>query len=303
MKTKMNHQDKLKTKLILNPFAGKKRLDKEIETIRKILTSEKLDFELAFTQKPKDGIYLAQKAVEEGFNLIVAVGGDGTINEVVNGIIDFEEVILGIIPIGLGNDFAWMIGLGPKDIEKACKTLSNGTVKKIDVGVVNNRYFVNGVGIGFDAQVAKERLKYKGMLSGLGLYLYAVMKTLFKYKSIQANIKLDDKEININLLLIAIGVGKRCGGGFLLTPEAELDDGLFDVCVIQQIGKLKALCSLPKTLKGIHTTMPEVNMYRAKQIIVNLPVPLTGHVDGEIIEGNTYQIGLLPKKLKVMYPI
>lgn len=290
----------LKTKLILNPYAGKKRLDKEIDTIKKTLTSEGLNFDLAFTQKPKDGIYLAKKAAEEGFNLIVSVGGDGTINEVVNGIIGFEEVILGVISIGSGNDFAWMIGVCPKDIEKACKTLCHGTIKEIDVGVVNDRYFVNGLGIGFDAQVARERLKYKGILSGVSLYLYAVIKTLFKYKSTPSNIKLDDKIININSLLIAIGGGKRCGGGFLLTPEAILDDGLFDVCIIQHIGKLKALCSLPKILKGTHTTMSEVNMYRAKQISVHLPISLIAHVDGEIIEGSTYQIELLHRKLKVI---
>lgn len=290
----------LKTKLILNSYAGKKRLDKEIDTIKKTLFDQKLDFDLAFTQKPKDGIYLAKKAVEKGFNLIVAVGGDGTINEVVNGIIGFEEAILGVIPIGSGNDFAWMLGVCPKDIEKACKTLCHGTVKKLDVGMVNDRYFINGLGIGFDAQVARERLKYKGILGGVSLYLYAVIKTLFKYKSTQSNIKLDDKTININSLLIAIGGGKRCGGRFLLTPEAMLDDGLFDVCIIQQMGKLKALCSLPKTLKGTHTTMHEVNMYRAKQINVSLPVPLIAHVDGEIIEGTTYQIKLLHRKLKVI---
>ncbi len=290
----------LKTKLILNPYAGKKRLDKEIDIIKKTLSDQKLDFELAFTQKPKDGIYLAKKAAEEGFNLIVSAGGDGTINEVVNGIIGFEEVILGVIPIGLGNDFAWMLGLCPKDIEMACKTLCHGTVKKIDVGMVNDRYFVNGLGIGFDAQVARERLKYKGILRGVSLYLYAVIKTLFKYKFTPTNITLDGKTININSLLIAIGGGKRCGGGFLLTPEAILDDGLFDVCIIQQIGKLKALCNLPKTLKGTHTTMHEVNMYRAKQISVQLPVLLIAHVDGEIIEGSTYQIELLHRKLKVI---
>jgi YegS/Rv2252/BmrU family lipid kinase len=293
---------KLKTKLILNPFAGKKRLIKEIDTIKRILTSEGLDFDLAFTQSPKHGIQLAQKAVEEKFNLIVAVGGDGTVNEVVNGIIGVEDVILGIIPIGLGNDFAWMIGLSPKDIDKACKTLCNGAVKNIDVGMVNDRYFVNGVGIGFDAQVAQERLKYKGILSGVGLYLYAVIKTLFKYKPIQANIKLDEEIIDIAPLLIAIGCGKRCGGGFLLTPKAELDDGYLDVCVIQQIGKLKAICNLPKVLNGTHITMQEVNMYRTKQIIVNLPAALTAHVDGEILKEKTYQIKLLSKKLKVMFP-
>lgn len=293
---------KLKTKLILNPYAGQKRLIKEIDTIRGILSSNGLNCDLAFTQKPKDGIQLANRAGKEGFELIVAVGGDGTINEVVNGIVEFEEAILGVIPIGLGNDFAWMIGLSSKNIHQACKTLCNGIVKKIDLGVVNDRYFVNGVGIGFDAQVAQERLKYKGMLKGVGLYLYAVIKTLFKYKPIPANIKLDDRIIDISPLLIAIGNGKRCGGGFLLTPGASLEDGLFDVCVIQQLGKLRALCNLPKTLKGTHITMPEVNMYRTKEIIVNLPSALTAHLDGEIIKETTYQIKLLPKRLKVMFP-
>ncbi|MEW6608022.1 MAG: diacylglycerol kinase family protein [bacterium] len=293
-----------KLKLILNPYAGKRRLDKEIDKIKQNLTAQGLEFDSAFTQKPGEGISLAKRAVEEGFNLIVAVGGDGTINEVVNGIIGFEqEAILGIIPIGLGNDFAWMIGLSPKDIETACKTLVNGVVKKIDVGVVNNRYFINGLGIGFDARVAYHRLKYKGILTGVGVYLYAVIKTLFQYKPIQANVNLDDETINLIPLLITIGCGKRCGGGFLLTPNAILDDGLFDVCIIQGIGKLKALCHLPKVLKGTHILLPEVKMYQAKEIIVSFPMPLIAHVDGEILKETTFQIKLLHKKLKVMFPV
>jgi diacylglycerol kinase (ATP) len=243
------------------------------------------------TQAPGHAVALAQTAARTGCPLVVAVGGDGTVNEVINGLLsatppaDADLPALGVVPIGSGNDFAWGAGL-PLDPAVACQRLFDGQTRRIDVGHVREaggraRYFCNGCGAGFDAQVALqvERLKW---LRGFLIYLVAVLKTLiFHHQVPLLRIAVDEREWTQPSMMLTVGNGRRLGGGFLVTPEAQMDDGLLDVCIAGQLSRLGILLILPRFMRGTHVTHAQVQMARARSVCVASPVPLAIHLDGE----------------------
>lgn len=290
----------MKIKLIINPVAGRKSAKRSIPIIKKIFSELSTDFNMEITRYPTQAIDLSKEASKANFDIIVAAGGDGTVNEVVNGMIESRSV-LGVIPLGLGNDFAKLIGM-PTNLKEACLAIYNGEVKNIDLGRVNNRYFVNCLGIGFDACVASESRRIGCFIPRKCIYLCSVIKMLFKYKSIPVNIMCADVKLDKEIILIAVGNGKTSGGGFLLTPEAKIDDGLIDVCIIDRVGKLNLFRNLPKVLKGTHRGLPHVSMLKTKKLIVDSSVSLLAHTDGEIIENNHYQIEVLSKRLRIVTP-
>ena len=290
----------MKIKLILNPAAGRKKAKRLIPVIKQIFRDKQVDLDLDITQRPGQAFYLSQEAARNNFDIIAAAGGDGTVNEVANGMIDSSSA-LGVIPLGLGNDFAKAINLPPK-LEEACFALCNGVTKEIDVGRVNNRYFVNAMGIGFDAWVACESQRIRRFFLPNYIYLYAVIRMLFRYKAASVKINLADIVLDKKVLLIAIGNGKSSGGGFLLTPDAELTDGLIDVCIIDDVARLKLLMHLPKTFKGTHKRLPYVTTLKTEKLAVHSSSLLLAHVDGEILEDSQYQIEILPRRLRVIIP-
>lgn len=294
----------MKIKLILNPAAGRGKAKKAIPVIKKIFRDRKLGFDMDVTQCPGEASYLSREASSKTFEIIVAVGGDGTINEVASGMMESmgsspSSSVLGIIPIGMGNDFAQAIGI-PSKLEEACLVLFNGVAKEIDVGKVNDKYFFNCLGIGFDAWVSRESRKIKGSFFSRWIYLYALIKMLFRYKAPLVKIDLADKTLNKKALSIAIGNGKRHGGAFLLTPEAELDDGLIDVCIIDDARRLKLLMQVPKILRGTHKGSPYVTTFKTKKLTISSSDLLLAHADGQILESRDYHIEILPKRLSVI---
>ena len=289
---------------IVNSTAGRGKTGKKISKIVTSLNKHKFDYEIELTKAPKHAIQLAKEAVEKGFKNIISVGGDGTLNEVVNGVMlsgKAEEVNVGIIPEGGGNDFANNFNLS-KNVEKAIKLLLAYNTKKIDVGKIEDRYFVNALGIGFDAKAARisNKIKY---LNGLPRYLLAVIRAVVTLKPFEAEVKLDNYAYNSHFLLIAIGNGKYTGGGFLLTPEAKIDDGFLDVCFIGKISRGRLLSLLPSAIKGKHLKEPEVDLKQSRTIEVVTKTPLPFYTDGELPELKDplhFKIELLPKKLNLI---
>lgn len=290
----------MKIKVILNVAAGRGKAKKAIPTIKDIFKARNLTLDMDVTQGPGEATHLSRQACKKDFDIIVAAGGDGIVNEVVNGMVGSNSA-LGVIPIGLGNDFAKGMNI-PSKLELACLTIHEGALKQIDVGKVNDRYFVNGLGIGFDAYVAKESQKIKWFFNPNWIYLYTVLRTLFRYKAPMVKINFDDVTLDKRVLLVAIGNGRSSGGGFLLTPEAEFDDGLMDVCIIEMTERLKLLKSLPKAIRGTHIKLPYVRTLKTKKITIDSSSLLLAHVEGEILQSQRYQIEILPKMLRVMVP-
>ena len=289
---------------IVNSTAGRGRTGKKISKLVTSINEHKLDFEIELTKAPQHAIQLAKDAINKGFHNIISVGGDGTLNEVINGVMrsgKADEVNVGIIPEGGGNDFATSLNLS-SNINKAVNTLQKFNVKKIDVGKIEDRYFINALGMGFDARAAQISNKIKH-LNGLPRYLLAVIKALVALKPFEAEVKLDNYTYNSPFLLIAIGNGKYIGGGFLLTPEAIVDDGFLDICFIKTITRRRILSLLPSAIKGKHLKEPEVDLKQSKTIEVITKTPLPFYTDGELPELKDplhFKIELLPKKLNLI---
>ncbi|MBA7498249.1 Diacylglycerol kinase [subsurface metagenome] len=300
----------MKTELIINLTAGGGKPRPHLKTIFKYLKENGFNFKVSYTSHHGEAIELAQKAADKGIDLIVSIGGDGTVNEIVNGIMKSKnDPSLGIIPLGWANDFIKSTDI-PSDIIGACKILVRGKIKKIDIGVVNSQiYFANICGVGFDAEVARLANQMKSKHPNLRIlsafvYVFATVKKLlspFSYHNVK--IKFDGQEIHSKILFIAISNGKIYGGRFKITPEAILDDGLLEICLVEEMGRFKYLSIIPKVFKGTHASIKGINFYRAKEVVIQSSEPVLAQVSGEVIEGQKeFTITLLPKSLKLIVP-
>ena len=300
----------MKTELIINLTAGGGKPRPHLKTIFKYLKENGFNFKITYTSHHGEAIELARKAADKGIDLIVSIGGDGTVNEIVNGIMKSKNnPSLGIIPLGWANDFIKSTGI-PSDIIEACKILIKGKTKKIDIGVINNQiYFANICGVGFDAEVAhlanqlKNRHPNWNSLNAF-VYVFATVKKLLSpFSCRNVKIKFDGQEIHSKILFIAVSNGKIYGGRFKITPEAILDDGLLEICLVEEMGRFKYLSIIPKVFKGTHASIKGINFYRAKEVAIQFSEPVLAQTSGEVIEGQkNYIITLLPKSLKLIVP-
>lgn len=293
----------MRMKVIVNPKAGHGRASRAVPLINRVLEEGKVDFDVHLTAGPGDATDIARRAVEEGHDIIVAAGGDGTTNEVVNGIAG-RDVALGVIPCGTGNDMAISLGL-PRDVERACRVLLRGKTKRRDLGRALDRYFVNAVGIGFDAtaaRVATERMRWVPV-RGMPLYVLAVFKTLAEYKACETAITVDEKHVATRPLLVAVGIGRTYAGGMKIVPDAEPDDGLYDVCIVDAMGSLETLYNLPKVFTGAHVRLPKTTMLRGRYVCIRPSAPVLLHMDGEVFEeAGPMEFTLIPGGLRAVYP-
>lgn len=303
----------MKYYVIANPASGRGKSAKKIPLIEEILRRYALDFKLVQTNAPGNAIQLAAQAASENYDVVVAVGGDGTINEVLNGLMlarteGNAQPALGLISIGTGNDL--IFGLDQKqDIDSACKLIANGKSRKIDIGHIltddlpEGRYFANGLGIGFDAAggILAEKIKWpRGFLA----YLIAALQNIFLYyKAPTLQIIMEEEIMEMPTLLISVMNGRRIGGGFMTAPEALVDDGLFDLCIAEEVSRLRMLTLLPRFVQGTQFGEPEVQMKRASNIKVKaLHGAMPIHTDGEVIctASKEATINILPLALEII---
>jgi diacylglycerol kinase (ATP) len=300
--------------IIANPNAGHGKGAHAIPEIERELTRLGLDFDLVRTERVGHGICLARQAALAGYQVIVAAGGDGTVNEVLNGLMEAREAsenrpALGVICTGRGNDFGPCINI-PGDLPSAFQVLKNDHRRIIDIGRVvggkfpQGRYFANNVGVGFDAigtiEVAK--LPDWGMLS----FLIAILKTIFLYyKGPTVRLDHDDQTLTTSTLMLLTMNGKRMGTGFKMAPESKPDDGLFDLVIVRQVSRLRIFSLIPHFMKGTQGSQPEVQTLRASRVAITaLEGALPAQSDGEIIcvEGSRLDIELLPAQVEVVCP-
>jgi YegS/Rv2252/BmrU family lipid kinase len=264
-----------------------------------------VDFDLVCTAGPDHAIELAREAALKGYSPVVAAGGDGTIGEVVNGLMqaagDQLAGPLAIIPLGSANDFIQTLGT-PADLQEACQLLRTGQVRTIDVGQVNKRYFINDVGVGFEPQVTLESRKIK-RLRGKLIYLVAVLRAV--RAPIQAHMTIEwdgSQRVSKPILMVSVANG-RCTGGFWLTPYAELDDGELDFIFADALSRLQILRFLPEVMRGTHLDKDPVTHGRTRHIVITSDAPLPVVADGEIMttEAHRLEIKVLPSRMKVVY--
>jgi YegS/Rv2252/BmrU family lipid kinase len=299
-------------KVILNPIAGRGYGARSEANLRRYLSAEGVDFDLVRTQGPGHAIELAAEAANGEFDIIVAAGGDGTTHEVVNGMMAASNAAangnvvgtLGVLPVGSGSDFANTMGI-PPDLEGACRQLARGQARLVDVCRVTvdeqpPRYFDNTVNIGFGGTVTFEARKVKH-LRGMALYLPVVLKTIFLSDAPNVTILYDGQSVTLPAVMICVGNGSREGGSFFSTPDAKPDDGLLDVCVVREMGKLAMLGFVPRFMNGSHVGQKPVTMSRTESLVVTSPDPLIAHADGEVLCTTAHRLAfdLLPQKLRV----
>ncbi len=289
---------------IVNPIAGRGECKEKWRLIKEEVEQVGLDYEVAFTRAPGDGVFLAKEGIEKGFDILVAVGGDGTINEVIKGIIQEDmghKIYLGIIAAGTGNDLVRTLNI-PQNISAAVEVLQKANVQIIDMGRVNGDYFINVVGVGFDGAIAYEVNHNVKWLKGTAAYLYGVLKVLFQYKSPQMRIQIDDLILEGKYILVAIANGKYYGGGMMIAPGAEIDDGQFEIVVVEDVDKLEVLKVLPTIFKGNHIKHPAVRVYHGKKVYLHSPEKVLIQADGELKGTLPMGFELKSQALSVLIP-
>lgn len=299
--------------LIVNPISGRGSGLKHKPLLEEFFSSHKLDYELVVTENPGHATEIARKAVRDGVEVVVAVGGDGTCNEVINGLMlemktSQNRTRMGVIPVGRGNDFAFSMGI-PVDFEQACLQYVSPKSKVIDIGQViggffpEGRYFGNGVGIGFDAVVGFEALKLK-FLTGFPSYIVAALKTIFLYfKAPRLQLDLDNEQIIDRFLMVSVMNGIRMGGGFYMAPKSDPTDRKFSLCIVNELGKFATFPVIMKFMKGTQEGDPKVRMIDSQTVKVTArDGSIPAHVDGETIcyEGSHIEIHLIPNALELV---
>ena len=293
------------TVLLLNPSAGGGRADAVATTVISAARKAWGDVDVARTTGPGDAVALGRKSAEEGFERVIVLGGDGTMHEAVNGMmgsgVDADSLPeLGIVPIGTGNDFAKLTGTHGLSPAAAVAQLARGHRKLFDVGLAWGEYFVNSLGLGFDAVVAATVPRYRHLWRPL-VYPAAVIRSYRSYRPVQVVVEGDDADYRGGIFCIEVGIGKSTGGGFFLTPGAEPDDGLFDVCLITPMSHLRFAACLPTAFWGKHTRFKEVQMSRTGCLTVRSDAPLLAHFDGELRNGpDTIEICIVENRLPVI---
>jgi diacylglycerol kinase (ATP) len=279
-----------KVKLILNPVANHGRSLQVAADLRPLMAEYNADW--SGTDYPGHAAELARQAGEQGYDLVVAVGGDGTVHEVVNGLMQVPEKkrpALGIVPLGSGNDFAHILGL-PDDPAEALQSALKGSPHVLDVARVRDQngreeYFNNTLGIGFDGVVTIRSRKIT-RIHGFMMYLVAVVQTIIlNFKPMNLHVETESETWDQATLMLTLGNGPREGGGFLVTPDAKLDDGILHYATIRKVSRLMMFRLIPEVMKGTHGRFKPVRMGTCRKMAVSSDVPLYVHADGEIYAG------------------
>ncbi len=293
-----------KHKLILNPAAGRGQGARIQAKVMAALAAHSLDCDVALTQKPGDAVTLARDACDT-HEVVVAVGGDGTIHEIVNGLMQAANggvtTPLGIIPVGTGDDLANSLGLAHDSVDAAVARLARGQPRLIDVGRVNDEYFDNEVAVAFSAQTLIESKKITAPLGPL-LYFMAIFRTLVSYNQPRLQVRWEGGEMDRDMLLVAVGNGRTTGGGIKIAPIADLQDGLFDITIADKLSRLGILQLLPKVMVGKHVGEKPVTVARSPWVTIDSPGGFPLHADGELLGASLThaEIEILPRRLNVL---
>ncbi|GIN99480.1 diacylglycerol kinase family protein [Brevibacillus laterosporus] len=291
---------------IVNRASGNGKGHKVWKYVERLLIEKNIKYQVAFTERPRHAIEIAKSiSKQNGTNVVIAIGGDGTVHEVANGLVG-SEIPLGSIPAGSGNDFARGLQV-PKQSNKALEKALYGKKRKIDIVSINDEVFINAAGMGFDGQVAKvtNQAKYKKWLNHLGLgkfcYVVSFFKVLFLYRATEVSIVIDDKEQTFSdVWLIAVANIPFYGGGMMICPNAKCDDGVFDVCIVHGISRWKLVKLLPRVFRGTHIFNRAITTLTGKQLTIMSTSPMITHGDGEIVGETPIQLTIKKEGLYIV---
>jgi diacylglycerol kinase (ATP) len=288
---------------IVNPVAGNGSAKSQMAKLEKMIEQHNVYAEIVFTKKSGHATDLSETFLMKGFKYIIGVGGDGTLNEIARPLINKPEIVLGIIPAGTGNDFIQILGFPNRFSEKEWEIFFKRDTILMDTGSVNGMIFLNGMGLGFDAQVASENYTEPGNLKqgGKNKYIWHIIKTLLFFREKRMTVLTGNGNHETDCFINTIAIGRRFAGGFLLTPRAIANDGLLDVCMIKKLSLPERLSILLKVPEGKHINDKRINYYQTPGIILEFPESVPFHVDGELYFADKFDVSLIPGGLNVIY--
>lgn len=288
----------MQVKFIVNPVAGRGKGRRVWQAVEKMLAEEGYAYTAAFSTRPGEATILARRAVREGCQVVVALGGDGTVNEVANGIVG-SGAALGIVPAGTGCDYIRSLPV-PREPLEAARTIYTGRRLPVDAGLVNNRYFLGVTGIGIDAEVCRRVNEDLTWLGGKLAYIAGLLVTLVTYRPQRVRIVMDGETVEEEVMFVAVANARFFGGGMEIAPQADLQDGLLDVCVIKALPKNQLLRAFPRVFSGAHTDHPAFRAYRTRKVTITGPNPCSIQAEGEVIGRLPLEARILPGALSVM---
>ena len=297
--------------VIVNPAAGANRTHRRWPGIKRLIERTGLSFDSRLTEERGHAIELARTAVNDGCRYLVAVGGDGTVHEVANGLLQppySDKIALGIVCTGTGSDLSRSVGT-PRHYAQACSVLTSTGRRAIDVGLIDyqkggqslRRYFLNAAGIGFDAAVVEATERMPKYFGGTIPYLVGLARSMLSYRN-----KTVDFEIGggaperAKVLGMVMANGGYFGGGMFIAPEARLDDGLLDVVIVGDFGKLELAKVFPRIYKGTHLRYPKVRLERDSLVRIASPQRFLVHADGELLGEGPVSLGILPHAIQLV---
>lgn len=291
----------MKTLIILNPVSAKGRtmeLRKEIESEFK---KQKLDYQIHISKSLQDIMNATKKNLKNGFTNFIGVGGDGTIHYMAN-ILAGTDKNLGVIPTGSGNDIAVNLGL-PSDVKSCCRIIKKGAIKRLDLGLINDKYYYLCIaGSGFDSQVNDLANNTRLPVKGPAKYSYSVYKTLTTFKSKKFFMDYNNSRREIFGMMITASNMPSYGGGMRITPDADPEDGLFDICIIKRMSKLHFVKVFPKVYEGKHIEDSNVEIFRTSYLKLDSEYRFSVFADGEYICKLPASFKMVPKKLNFIVP-
>ena len=288
---------------IVNPIAGNGFARSIVPTLKEMIQKHNADAEIVFTERSGHAAELSEQYFRKGFRYIIAVGGDGTFNELSRPLIDKKDVIAGIIPAGTGNDFIQILGFPDRFGDKEWDIFFNRNLIPMDAGSCNGMIFLNGMGLGFDAMVAAENYTEPGKVKSGSKqkYIWHIVKTLLFFREKKMIVTTGTGRHETDCFINTIANGRRFAGGFYLTPKAIANDGLLDVCMIRKLSLLERFSILLKVPEGKHITDRRVNYYQSKNINIEFKEVVPFHLDGELYFSDKFDVKILPASLKIIY--
>ncbi len=290
-----------KTAIILNPHAGSGKARKILPLLRRKLAERSISFDLQLSDNAEHATYLARRALAAGCGIIAACGGDGTTHRVTQALVG-TPAVLGVIPVGRGNDFPRNLGI-PEDLDSCLDVLQTGNVRQVDVVRVNSDQYMIGVGgTGFDSEVNAISNNLNGYIKGSLAYLLPALLKMLTYESKTISLELPGQKLGGPVFMVAFGNIKSYGKGMRITPLAKPDDGLLDVCWVDPIKMLRLYRFFPTVYSGKHIHLPEVRYFQTSSARVESAVPMDLYGDGEFLCRTPFSLQVLPRVLRILVP-
>lgn len=284
-------------KVIYNPAAGRGRARRNVREVEEYLRTRGARVDCEPSTGPDDLVRIAAESSRAGYDRVVVCGGDGTLNLAIREF-DLAKGTLGLIPTGSGDDFAKVMGI-PRNIRRACDVVIGGKVREVDVALANGLRYLGVAGLGFDSEVADFANRNVKFLRGSAVYLYAILRVLPRFTPRPVRIRTDDGTRNESIMFAAVGNTRQYGGGIRITPDAVVDDGLLDLCIVHQTTRVELLKTLPKAYTGAHVKSPFVEMGRGRAFEFSSDTAMAVYADGEPLTRTPVVFGVAEGRLRV----